>query len=180
MMGDNEESWCTHSPNLASVLRCRAFEHSEHVRNRVLIHLENGANEVRRNQQNTSSTKTKIPMNAILRTRIYECALLSFKDKVTPRRIGEKEISALISKIKTELREEKETEDKTQKSDVYELESCVNSIFADDMNSITLNHNDTTMNSSQSTVDIAAADNEGQTAMGKNNQYVSVPSIHMH
>ena len=119
LMGPDEVSWVSHSPNVACAHMCINFEESEFVKKQ--LDYSDGI----KHKTYHRSTKTISPKKTRERERLYEFILAMFKEEISGRKCCPKDANELILKLETTLVKEsipKETD---------ALDDCIMDMFGE-------------------------------------------------
>ena len=151
-LGDDQESWAMHSPNVTVAQRCRLFDQNEYRRGITNFEklLDSGTQEYRCLNKN----KYVQPRKTVEKKRIFECLMLYFKEETANRDSCAEDLHSLIENLTTPLAKEQHEQCEEQNAlDDPDLDTIFN-----EMNDIAHTSNECNSHEDTTTLDDTEVD----------------------
>ena len=175
-LGDNEESWVLHSPNVTLARKCLQFDKVEYRRGLINFdkYIEDGVFEER---EYTKSLYVS-PRKSVEKKRIFEF-LVKYVNKETPnRQSSPKEMISVLDTLETKLDEKYHKQDNTSHSN--NDDDDLNEVI-DNINSLTEISQNNNVNDDQTSIHSELSDDNNESDDEYDNQqssHIGVPSCH--
>ena len=130
-LGDDNESWLNHSPNVALARRCLLFDRVEYKRG--LVNFEKLIDERVTIEREYDHNKYVPPNKQIEKKRMFEFLILYFNEEIENRMVNINEMEVCLSKLTTSIRQPEEQSDN---NNLDQNDDCDLDMIFDNINAI--------------------------------------------